>query len=166
MQNPHPNDLNDDSTGATVNHSVRTVHLVHALWHNEIVIKAVESFERSMTNCGVDVTTRRAAVPGSLELPLACQIAAESKDCDLVVAFGLVVDGGIYRHDFVASTVIDGLMRVQLEQRKPVLSVVLTPHNFQSTHEHVEFFSAHFVTKGQEAAQACEQIFETGVLLS
>ena len=44
----------------------------------------------------------------------------------VLVAFflmtGLVVDGGVYRHDFVATAVIDGLMRVQLDSGVPVLS--------------------------------------------
>ena len=73
------------------------------------------------------------------------------------MACALVVDGGIYRHDFVASAVIDGLMRVQLDTGVPVLSCVLTPHAFHEHAEHREFFSRHFITKGQEAARACVQ---------
>ena len=72
-----------------------------------------------------------------------------------VVAACLVVDGGIYRHEFVASAVIDGLMRVQLDSEVPVISAVLTPHEFHDHAEHREFFRKHFVVKGQEAARAC-----------
>ncbi|NEX60188.1 hypothetical protein G3574_03770 [Noviherbaspirillum sp. 17J57-3] len=32
-----------------------------------------------------------------------------------VVATGLIVNGGIYRHEFVAQAVINGLMQVQLD---------------------------------------------------
>ena len=73
------------------------------------------------------------------------------------MACGLVVDGGIYRHDFVATAVIDGLMRVQLDTGVPVLSCVLMPHAFHEHEEHREFFARHFVLKGQQAAQACVQ---------
>ena len=69
-----------------------------------------------------------------------------------------VVDGGIYRHEFVASTVLEGLMRAQMDTNVPVLSVVLTPHSFQETPADVEFFRAHFVRKGQEAARAAKLI--------
>jgi 6,7-dimethyl-8-ribityllumazine synthase len=65
-----------------------------------------------------------------------------------------VVDGGIYRHDFVASTVISGLMQVQLTTEVPVFSVVLTPHHFHEHDIHQTFFREHFLTKGAEAAQA------------
>ena len=75
-----------------------------------------------------------------------------------VVAAGLIVDGGIYRHDFVASTVIDALMQVQLETGTPVISAVLTPHQFQEHDPHLAFFADHFVTKGHEAADACLKI--------
>ncbi len=70
------------------------------------------------------------------------------------------MDGGIYRHDFVAGTVLDGLMRVQLDTNVPVLSAVLTPHNFQESEAHIRFFEDHFVIKGQEAARAASQILQ------
>ena len=96
-------------------------------------------------------------VPGSLEIPLQAKILANSHEYAVIVAAGLVVDGGIYRHDFVAGTVIDAMMQVQLETEIPILSVVLTPHNFQETETHESFFYDHFKIKGREAARACVQ---------
>ena len=72
-------------------------------------------------------------VTGAFEIPLHAKRLAESGRYSAVVASGLVVDGGIYRHEFVAEAVIDGLMRVQLDTGVPVFSAVLTPHHF---HEH------------------------------
>ena len=43
-------------------------------------------------------------------------------------AVPLVVDGDIYRHDFVPATVVDALMRVQLDTDLPVFSAVLARH--------------------------------------
>jgi 6,7-dimethyl-8-ribityllumazine synthase len=80
---------------------------------------------------------------------------AQSGRYAAIVAAGFVVDGGIYRHEFVASTVIDALMRVQLETEVPVISVVLTPQQFHEHDEHRTFFRKHFVAKGEEAAAAC-----------
>ena len=59
-----------------------------------------------------------------------------------------------FSHDFVASAVVDGLMQVGLETEVPVLSVSLTPHNYQETEHHNEIYRAHFVEKGREAARA------------
>ena len=72
-----------------------------------------------------------------------------------VVACALVVDGGIYRHEFVATAVIDALMRVQLDTGVPVISAVLTPHHFHEHQEHRSYFQNHFAIKGTEAARAC-----------
>ena len=56
---------------------------------------------------------------------------------------------------------IDALMQVQLETGVPVVSAVLTPHQFQEHPPHLRFFAEHFVVKGAEAAKACLQIVET-----
>lgn len=96
-------------------------------------------------------------VTGAFEIPLQAKLLANSGRYASVVAAGLVVDGGIYRHEFVAQAVISGLMQVQLETEVPVISAVLTPHHFHSHAEHENFFREHFVAKGKEAARACAQ---------
>jgi 6,7-dimethyl-8-ribityllumazine synthase len=65
-----------------------------------------------------------------------------------------VVDGGIYRHDFVAAAVVNGLMQTQLDTGVPTYSISLTPHHFQPTAEHQKFYHDHFFKKGSEAADA------------
>ncbi|MEP6971599.1 MAG: 6,7-dimethyl-8-ribityllumazine synthase [Betaproteobacteria bacterium] len=129
---------------------------VHASWHPSIVHKARDGFLDAMARLGVardaiDVLD----VPGAFELPLMVRTLARSGRYDAIVACALVVDGGIYRHEFVAQAAVQGLMTVQLDTGVPVLSVVLTPHHFQPIEEHQEFFGAHFVVKGGEAADAC-----------
>jgi len=93
-------------------------------------------------------------VPGAFEMPLMAQKLAGTGAYGAVICAALVVDGGIYRHDFVAAAVVDGLMQAGLTTGVPVLSVSLTPHHFQETAHHIGIFKAHFVEKGREAAQA------------
>lgn len=123
---------------------------VKANWHADIVDKALEGFLELIPAHQVDVFD----VPGAFELPLAARDLARSNKYAAVAAAALVVDGGIYRHDFVAGAVIDGLMRVGLDTGVPILSVSLTPHHFQPTEHHRGVFGAHFVEKGREAARA------------
>jgi 6,7-dimethyl-8-ribityllumazine synthase len=73
----------------------------------------------------------------------------------IIVAAGLIVDGGIYRHDFVSSSVLDALMNLQLELEIPILSLVLTPQHFDQGETDENFFFGHFKIKGVEAANAC-----------
>lgn len=132
------------------------VAFVQSCWHRDIVDRSRAAFLKSIARHGI---ARRHIdcfeVPGAFEIPLHAKLLAKTGRYDAVVAAGFVVDGGIYRHDFVAASVIDGLMRVQLETEVPVISVVLTPQAFHEHDEHRKFFGDHFVVKGEEAAHAC-----------
>ncbi|MET0747641.1 MAG: 6,7-dimethyl-8-ribityllumazine synthase [Rhizobium sp.] len=136
------------------------IALIRARWHSEIVDQCIDSFVAEWSKhdergaAGVEIFD----VPGALEIPLHAQTLARTGRYAAVVAAAFVVDGGIYRHDFVAGSVLDALMRVQLDTNVPVLSVVLTPHHFQDSEAHIGFFKEHFVIKGREAAGACQQI--------
>ncbi|MDF3341537.1 6,7-dimethyl-8-ribityllumazine synthase [Mycolicibacterium septicum] len=131
------------------------IAFVQATWHRNIVDKAREGFTEQIRTHGFDAAALEFfEVPGAFEIPLTAKRLALTGRYRAVVAAGLVVDGGIYRHDFVATAVIDGLMRVQLDTDVPVFSVVLTPHHFHEHDEHVDYFTKHFVKKGAEAANA------------
>jgi 6,7-dimethyl-8-ribityllumazine synthase len=142
-------------TPTAARHPAR-IAVICATWHADIVDKAKHSLlaelHRSPTPPGqVD----QFEVPGAFEIPLLALKLARSGRYDAIVACGLVVNGGIYRHDFVGATVIDALMRVQLDTEVPVMSAVLTPRDFHEHDEHRRFFSEHFVKKGVEVARAC-----------
>ncbi|MFC5519331.1 6,7-dimethyl-8-ribityllumazine synthase [Polaromonas jejuensis] len=131
---------------------------IQSSWHEDIVDNGRIAFLAEMAGRGVGAEAIDVfRVPGAFEIPLHAKKLAQSGRYAGVVCCGLVVDGGIYRHDFVASAVIDALMRVQLDTGVPVFSVVLTPLHFHEHEEHRRFFSGHFLTKGKEAAQACVQ---------
>jgi 6,7-dimethyl-8-ribityllumazine synthase len=132
------------------------VAFVQSNWHADIVDRGRASFLATMDELGVEAAQIDLfRVPGAFEIPLHARRLAASGRYAAVVAAGLVVDGGIYRHDFVAEAVISGLMRVQLATDVPVFSVVLTPHHFHEHAAHSKFFGEHFATKGAEAARAC-----------
>jgi 6,7-dimethyl-8-ribityllumazine synthase len=134
------------------------VALISAGWHREIVLAGVTAMRAEFERCRVPPDQLlHVQVPGAFEIPLHAMRLARSGRVDAVIACALVVNGGIYRHEFVAAAVIDGLMRVQLDTDVPVFSAVLTPHDFHEHEVHQRFFREHFVTKGTEAAQACLQ---------
>lgn len=130
------------------------IAFIKARWHAEIVDQAYVGFVAEMKAAGRDVQVAGYDVPGAFEMPLLAQKLAETGKFDAVVAAALVVDGGIYRHDFVAAAVVNGLMEAQMKTGVPVFSVSLTPHHFQPTAEHIGFYTQHFLKKGAEAAQA------------
>jgi 6,7-dimethyl-8-ribityllumazine synthase len=132
------------------------IGFIQTRWHAEIVGKGREGFLARMEKLRfprhqIDIYT----VPGVYEIPLHAKRLAESGRYQGIVACGFVVNGGIYRHEFVSNAVIQGLMQVQLDADIPVFSMVLTPHHFHEHDSHQNFFLDHFVTKGEEAAVAC-----------
>ena len=130
---------------------------IKANWHAEIVDQALAGFCELIPESQVDVFD----VPGAFEMPLLARDLARTGQYAAVAAAAFVVDGGISRHDFVAQAVVAGLMRAGMDSDVPVLSVSLTPHQYQETEHHTAIFKAHFVEKGREAAQAALMIGKT-----
>jgi 6,7-dimethyl-8-ribityllumazine synthase len=130
---------------------------IKANWHSEIVDQALDGFCALIPRDRVDVFD----VPGAFEMPLLARDLAQTGRYAAVACAALVVDGGIYRHDFVAGAVVDGLMRASMDSGIPVLSVSLTPHHYQETEHHTAIFRDHFVRKGREAAEAAIRIVAT-----
>jgi 6,7-dimethyl-8-ribityllumazine synthase len=130
---------------------------IKANWHSDIVDRALEGFVELIPADQVDVFD----VPGAFEMPLIARDLAQTGQYAAVACAAFVVDGGIYRHDFVAQAVVDGLMRASLDTGVPVLSVSLTPHQYQETDHHNAIYRDHFVQKGREAANAALNITKT-----
>ena len=135
---------------------------IKAGWHADIVDRALDGFLNKIPKEAVDVFD----VPGAFEMPLLARDLANTGRYDAVVAAAFVVDGGIYRHDFVAQAVVNGLMQASMESGVPVLSVSLTPHQYQETEHHRAIFREHFVTKGEEAADAALKMTRTRAQLA
>lgn len=132
------------------------IAFIQAGWHRDIVDQCRIAFIAEIAKAGYsEQDIDFFEVAGAFEIPLHAKLLANSGRYGAVVATGLVVDGGIYRHEFVAQAVISGLMQVQLETGVPVLSAVLTPHHFHAGEEHHKYFFEHFLVKGAEAARAC-----------
>jgi 6,7-dimethyl-8-ribityllumazine synthase len=152
MQQQHTTDIKARIPGI----ANERIAFIQAGWHREIVDQCRIAFIAEIAKSGYsEQDIDFFEVAGAFEIPLHAKLLANSGRYAAVVATGLVVDGGIYRHEFVAHAVIDGLMQVQLETGVPVLSAVLTPHHFHGGEEHHKYFFEHFLVKGAEAARAC-----------
>jgi 6,7-dimethyl-8-ribityllumazine synthase len=132
------------------------IAFVSASWHSDLMDAARESCLKQLHALGIDPEkgVDQFNVPGSLEIPLMAQKLALTKRYAGIICFGWIVDGGIYRHEFVSQAVIDGLVRVQLDSGVPVFSCVLTPKEFRECPGHFAFFREHLTGKGRDVAGA------------
>lgn len=133
------------------------IALISATWHADLLSIASQSCKDAI---GAAATTADFTVPGALEIPLLSQTLAKTGKYDAIIAIGLIVDGGIYRHEFVADAVISGMMRVQLDTGVPVFSCVLTPQHFDESEERLSFFRDHLAIKGREVGGACLKMLD------
>src|SRR5260370_25814061 len=133
--NPSRPDSGPDRRGAAMNQRVDQksgrIAFVQACWHKEIVDRCRTAFAAEIAKHGYDADdVDYFEVPGSFEIPLHAMLLARSGHYAAIIAAGFVVNGGIYRHEFVAEAVIGGLMRVALATRVPVIAPGATPHHF------------------------------------
>ena len=139
--------------------ALKPIAYVQASWHTNIPDHCRTAFMAELAKHGyATADVELFSVPGSLEIPLMARKLARTGRYAAVCASGLVVNGGIYRHDFVAQAVLQGIVQTSLETVVPVLSAVLKPHHFLVHDAHEEFFKQHMLTKGKELAEACVAI--------
>jgi 6,7-dimethyl-8-ribityllumazine synthase len=127
-------------------------------WYANIVEKALDGFVAEMKQSGQQAHLVTYDVPGAYEIPLLAQRLAQSGAFDAIVGAAFVVDGGVYRADFVSHAAVTGLMEAQLKTGVPMFSVILTPHSFDGSEKQTGVFSNSFLRKGAEAALAVRAI--------
>lgn len=135
------------------------IAIIQSCWHKEIVdqfrVSFVDHIQSLVSQSEIEVVE----APGVVEIPLLTKLAAQSGQFDAIVVTGLIVDHGVYRHEFVAQSVMDSIMKIQVETEIPVIYGILTAQDFMSEGR-PEFFHEHFLTKGKEAANACAKTLE------
>jgi 6,7-dimethyl-8-ribityllumazine synthase len=98
--------------------------VVASSWHQLVMDGLIAGAQRGLAAAGLtDVELVR--VPGSFELPIVAQAAANS-GADVVVALGVVIRGGTPHFDYVCASASTGLMEVSLNTGVPVGFGLLT----------------------------------------
>ena len=129
----------------------KKVVIVATSWHPEIMAGLIAGAQKELNVSGaVDVQLNM--VPGAFELPLAAKWAFE-KGADIVIALGVVIQGGTPHFDYICSSATEGLTRVQLDANKPLGFGLLTVNNEQEALDRSGLEGSK-EDKGAEAVQA------------
>ena len=135
----------------TVDGSGLKVVVVAASWHTVVMDGLLAGAERALKAAHVeDVTIVR--VPGTFELPVAAQVAAQN-GADAVVALGVVIRGGTPHFEYVCQGATLGLTDVGIRTGVPVGFGVLTCDNDEQALDRAGLEGSH-EDKGAEAAEA------------
>uniref|UniRef100_UPI004047D775 6,7-dimethyl-8-ribityllumazine synthase n=1 Tax=Aquiluna sp. TaxID=2053504 RepID=UPI004047D775 len=129
----------------------KKVVIVATSWHPDVMAGLIAGAQKELEVSGaVDVQLNM--VPGAFELPLAAKWAFE-KGADIVIALGVVIQGGTPHFDYICSSATEGLTRVQLDANKPLGFGVLTVNNEQEALDRSGLQGSK-EDKGAEAVQA------------
>jgi 6,7-dimethyl-8-ribityllumazine synthase len=129
----------------------KKVVIVATSWHPEIMAGLIAGAQKELNVSGaVDVQLNM--VPGAFELPLAAKWAFE-KGADIVIALGVVIQGGTPHFDYICSSATEGLTRVQLDANRPLGFGLLTVNNEQEALDRSGLQGSK-EDKGAEAVQA------------
>lgn len=108
------------------------IGLAVAEWNPEITHGLRDGALHVLNEVGVtDVVVRD--VPGSFELPLACQWLFRHAGCDAVIAVGSVIRGETAHFDYVCQAASSGVLRAGMDADKPAVFCVLTDDNIEQS---------------------------------
>ncbi|MEL6177375.1 MAG: 6,7-dimethyl-8-ribityllumazine synthase [Myxococcota bacterium] len=90
-------------------------------------------------------------VPGSFELPMAVQKAAQTGAFDAILAVGALIRGATPHFDYIAAEATKGVASVSMQTGVPVAYGIITTNTLEQA---IERSGSKVGNKGSEAAQA------------
>lgn len=78
------------------------------------------------------------SVPGAIELPIVIQNSLLTGKFEAAIALGCVIKGGTDHYEMVLKSCTEGLTRVALDEKTPIIQGVLACPNFTSAWERRE----------------------------
>lgn len=130
--------------------STKKFAIVVSEWNSEITEALYAGAVEILLKHGAKRTNIiRKNVPGSFELSLGAQLAAQKKEIHAVICLGCVIQGETRHFDFICQAVAQGITTVSLKYNKPVIFGVLTTDNQQQA---LDRAGGKHGNKGDEAA--------------
>lgn len=103
------------------------IAIVAARFNAELTDALLADCEEGLREAGVAADdVRSIRVPGSFELPIAAAVLANQKAYDAIICLGAIIKGETRHDHYIADAVANGLTRVALDHRLPVIFGVLT----------------------------------------
>jgi 6,7-dimethyl-8-ribityllumazine synthase len=103
----------------------RSIAIVSSTYHEAYARGLLDHTLAEIEAIAPGTEVRVVEVPGAFEVPIAVQALAESGDADAVIALGLLMEGETAHARLISQAVTDGLMRIALTTRVPIVHEVL-----------------------------------------
>jgi 6,7-dimethyl-8-ribityllumazine synthase len=135
------------------------IGIAQARFNEDVCHGLVSACLAELKHLGVaDEDVLHVTVPGALEIPLALQKMADTRQFDALVAIGAVIRGETYHFELVSNESGAGISRVALDYGIPIANAVLTTENDEQA-------EARMADKGTEAARAAVEMANLALAL-
>lgn len=134
------------------------IGIVMAEWNEEITEALCKGAVDILKGQGItndNLIIKR--VPGSFELPSGAQYILENHNPDAVIILGCVIQGETRHFDFICQGVTEGIVKLNLKYKKPVIFGLLTTDNQQQA---IDRTGGKHGNKGVEAAVTALRMVE------
>ena len=103
------------------------IAIVVSRWNEEVTGALLTGAVEALNEAGVGENNIIITyVPGTFELGLGAQYAAQESSINAVITLGCVIQGETRHFDFICDAAANGIMNVGLKYNKPVIFGVLT----------------------------------------
>ncbi|MCK4744462.1 6,7-dimethyl-8-ribityllumazine synthase [Candidatus Parcubacteria bacterium] len=102
------------------------IAIVQARFNQEITENLLNGTLAALKEAGA--SNKIIKVPGSFEIPFACQKIALTKKFDGIITIGAIIKGETAHFDYIAKAATDGIMRTMLDYKIPIAFGVITTY--------------------------------------
>jgi 6,7-dimethyl-8-ribityllumazine synthase len=126
------------------------IGIVVSRWNNHITGQLLQGALQRCTELGLDASDVDVFwCPGAFEIPITARMVLDTDRYSGVIALGAVIRGATPHFDYVAGAASEGVMRVMLDTRRPVIFGVLTVDSEEQAQDRAQIDRGN---KGGEAA--------------
>ena len=110
--------------------------IVASRWNDALVSRLIEGAFRALKEHSAKPDAVQVfRVPGSFEIPLCAQKAAETRKFDAVICLGVIIRGDTPHFEYIASETARGIGAAGLKTGVPLIFGVITADNVEQANE-------------------------------
>ena len=128
---------------------MKKICIIASKYYEDIINMLINGANEAISNHKKKFQTKIIYVPGVFEIPYA--ISKNLKKHDAFIALGCVIKGETPHFDFISKSSIDSIMKLSIENKKPIGNGILTCLNKDQAVERADKSKKN---KGREAADA------------
>jgi len=106
------------------------IGIVITEFYPELNERLLSGCKKGLEENGFDMSELKiVSVPGAFEIPFACNKLADESDVKCIITLGVVIRGQTQHFDMINKACTDGVMKVMLDKKIPIVFEVLMVEN-------------------------------------